>query len=869
MTDLALNRDSLMLRMVQFLILMGLLAGCSRLLLSIVPPPRFSLTSPVSNSVYDSSVQQMPLKGKCHGKDAAVLIIEPIREIVPCNNGEWSFTFDINILPEGEFKIKIGSLDESVTYDHRATKKFHPSYLTVAQSERPLSALTHITHSDKSDLHQVLAYSSDEACQPSNCSTSNIMVRLRSEDYLKAYQVTRDLFIDSTQPLITFLPSGDLRIIFLSSDTQTGPKNLFYRDFAMATKTVSPAVQITQSTDGVSAPRLVRIGGVNHLFYLSTEYCALNGCASTKISWRKSNDSYQSVEFPTPGTPDQCQVSALMATSHSPSGQIHLAYALSSAGTCTVPNRTIEYIKGTSGSWTAIRFLDSFFGGGAMAVDDAGTSYIFSRNSGGSCGTWVLRFRSSLDNFTGYTVPANGCGQTQTSPGDAYGPALILNDAGDVQLVFEKRYSQPGADASLQVSSSTDLFSTSVEVIPNEFAGHYAYPKIVQTSTGWDLFVMQTSGTNSGLKRVTLSGAVQKQINLTGPTTSLATPVELENGKLGIISASTEWCQQNGCENLNYVLKIPNGQSETWLTKISQENLEIDFPRFALAPTGPHRFFYSSNELDPLRRQIAVSSAADGYSSRTSIPPLNGKVSNSVSDLEVHPSGTIHLATIQTPNADITYRNSLDGFSSGTRINTGDTGSSNYQIRVRDDEHIAVAFGATGGSGWQLRIRWSLDSYASEANFAPDGDIKYSGRSLVWNPSNNLEVFSASDGNGDGRKDLVVRTSADSYATTTILTTYSNKSLCHQGKDSVIAKYDPNGLIYVLYSAKEDGTNICRLYLKRSDDWSRSWRIYPDAIINYLGAGLILRDSGMPTVCARSDFSLHCFETAGLSRVLD
>jgi hypothetical protein len=867
------------MRIIQFIFLfkISLLlvvgAACSRLNFSVVDPPRFTIASPAVNSEYGPETQTMYLSGSCTSADKSVLILEPIREVVNCVDKNWSHELDISMLPEGSFTVKVGAVDGSVSYSHTAIKRFYPSYLTVAKAEKKLSVVNDITHSVKSDPHQVLAYASDEACGPANCSTVNITLRFKDDNYKTLFQITRDLLIPASQPLITFLPSGDLRILYVSSETPTGVKNLYYRDFFIQTKTASPAVKVTNASASISNPRIVRTSsGISHLFYLSNEYCTANGCSVQKVSWRTSTDNFQGVTYPAPsGGPSQCAVGNLLAAIQRPTGSIHLAYSLASSGSCSEPISTVEHLRFQSGNWISTKFQENHMTSSQLAVDDAGRAFLFVRttwNTGG-CPSWTLMFRSSIDGFASHNSPAGGCGHLAGYPGEMARPGYTISDSGDVQFVYERSGNYPGANFSLHVSSSSNLFASSTEIFPSEYGGYYNYPSIVETSEGWDVFVMSTSSGYSGLHRIVMSSNPEKAFNLSGSVSSTIKPVALENGKIGFISSSPEWCDKNNCDNMNFLLQSADGSLSTWLTKIASPKLELGSPSYVHVPSGADQFFYSSNEAQADRLLIYHNSEADNFTSRTVLPILGPDTGAGVADLGVDASGTVHLSTYQTPSGNNIYRNSLDGFSAGTKVNGDNVGATNFQLKVRHDGASASLYGATGGA-WRGRARWSIDSFAADLFALVDSTVKYTGRTIAWNPADQLEVFMVSDQNADSRADLVRMSSADSFAAMTILSTSSSRSLCNTGNGlGINVKYDSNGLAYVFYSAKDDGSNICKLYLKRSDDWTRSWKIYHEAIVSYSAVEIFLKDPVSPTVCARSAYSLHCFETSALTRTLD
>jgi hypothetical protein len=84
-----------------------------------------------------------------------------------------------------------------------------------------------------------------------------------------------------------------------------------------------------------------------------------------------------------------------------------------------------------------------------------------------------------------------------------------------------------------------------------------------------------------------------------------------------------------------------------------------------------------------------------------------------------------------------------------------------------------------------------------------------------------------------------------------------------------VAKYDSNGDLYLLYSATDDGSNVCKLYMKKSDDWTKSWKVSPNEITGYQPLDIFPRTDATPIVCARSFFSIHCFDTSEVTRTSD
>lgn len=878
---------------VLFLSLIGLLtSGCSLdfAISDFAPgsvggqPQSISITQPQSGDVFnDSKVSLLQTGGYCTSGENQVVLELRQRLLVDCVDGQWKLNIEMNRLPEGENTIKLYDLSGNPIGQTTFVKKYMPSYVFYKKQMRDISTFSQVSYSPEHNTSGAMVYISDEYCIVIGCATKNIVLRLEQDNYVSKHYVTNDLSESFSWPRVVQTSKSELTIYYIGKMTTTSSLNILYKKFYLDTKTFSPQYALTNlPADSLKNTLQLEQTSDGKVFisYISQEYCAENACGLDRVALRTSDDHFLTrTDF---GTTSSCNIDVVRSTVQKNNQDYHLFWNYQrGSGTCTNWQTYLNHAQYNGASWSAV---DTFTNGrnpGSLhfAVDNNGNRYVFHHTTWeAGCTGWGLYYGSSIDNFASTQLVAGGCQYQHSYPDETHRPSTVIGDDGQVYLLSARRGTQtPGEPPHhLFISSSSDGFSSAKIFYESYFASWTPGLWLTRRNGNFLAIAMLGASSHSGLNIFPLTSSwTTSRHQLNGPGDGLLQPVALDNEKIGIIGQSDSWCKRvsKDCENNNFYMDQLESGVRTWLTQIKAADSQLSNAHYWARPAMSDYFIYASNESDPQRKNSRYKTSSDDFLSSVPFASIDSTTVPIISTTDLDASGVVHAAGAM---GKAYYYNSSDGFSSYTQINTDSLGGApgNSAVNKTTGEYV-VSYGSNG-TGWKGRIRWSVDGFGSDLYISSDSGIKYGGWTPIWRPNGEAEILLLTDSDSDSKVDIGYLSSTDGFSSLSTKLSFANKTVCRslyqsQNASSAFlnAKFDGLGRLYILYSAMDVGDSTCKLYLKRSDDWSSSWPLKTVDNNSLEPYGLFLRTGQLPIACAKSLSSLHCFDVASITRVND
>ncbi len=845
-----------------------------------------TIASPTPGQVFnDNKASSLKVSGLCSSLQSEDFIIVNLRENikVDCSSqNEWSLDIPWQRIPEGQNTITIhnssGQLIKSLNFE----KSFMPDHVIFNKRVKKISSYNQIDSSPYHNKSEAIAYVSDEYCIVLGCSAKNIVLRIKQDNYETAHFVTSSLTKSFSWPRVVQVSENQLRVFYIADRSNNDSRNVVYKDFNLANKTFTSEKSLTNfgPNEMLNSLQLEQSKeGEIFLSYASKEYCAQNACDLFRAVVRSSKDNYQSRKYF--GQESTCDVNMVRTGLRDNTQDFYLFYNFErNTGNCTSWQNYFNYSVHDGDQWSApTSFTNGRNPGSAhFAIDNFGEIFVFHHSTWhAGCSNWALYYGSSQDNFASVNMVPGSCAYSHSYPNEHHRPSSQVKNDGHIYLLSARRGAPTPADFSHHffISDSSNDYATPYIFYENDFSNWTPSLSLSQDANSLVANVMIGSGSKSGLNqfRINKDFSATTSHLIEGPANNFIKTVALDDGEIGFVGQSSEYCETLGsCENSNFYLQNIFGTEKTWLTKKTDNTIEISSPHYLSRPGDTDVFIYASNEKNSKFMGSRFSTSSDNFTVSTDFASIDANTLPVISTIGLDDSGTVYTAGSM---GDAYLFDSTDNFSSYTLINDGNLGSSPGPGAVRHDGEYVLAYGSNGG-GWRGRFRWSLDSYTSDQYVSSDGRIKYGGWTPLWRPDDGLDVFLLTDSNSDGRVDISVLDSADGFSSLSPLIAFTDQSICRSftpgssaGTPFLQAKYDDLGRLNILYSARTDSDPACYLYLKRSDDWNKSWKIPTTQGVSLEPDGLFLRPDDAPIVCAKSLSDYYCMDLSLIEPISD